>query len=407
LLRGLAFVAVFGMALHAFRSGVGVSDRPGLPGAHLLAHVYYTAGLFVLGGLDLGTPVLGSEAERGLLWSAYFLAPLITTSAVVEGALRLVGAGGLDRVGLHGHVVLVGLGRLASTFVGAMRTWDPECRIVAVDRDVQRASVFSMRREFGVRVFLGEAHIKSSLSAMRLQRARGIALLTDDDLLNLEVAYRLAREYPGLSVVAHVSDIGLQRAALDVDRTFDRVRVFNAHRSAAEQLYTDHLQPYFAGTQPRDTVVLAGFGRFGQALLELLEQRSADAIATVIVAEQHAESEMRSFRDQVDHSADFEARVVDGDLTDPRTWDLIRQAAGPLDVEPVIVVGTQHDSANLQAALQARRRWHGAPIVVRCQNESAFTEELARQRGFTVLAVNSMLKKALEQAQQLWFGPRG
>src|SRR5262245_39082603 len=119
-LRTIAFATVFGMALYAFQAGVGVSDRPGLPDAGLLTQIYYAAGLFVLGGMDLGTPATGAPFAQGLLWAAYFLAPIITTTAVVEGALWLAGSGLFDRLGLRGHVVIVGLGNLGTSFVVAL-----------------------------------------------------------------------------------------------------------------------------------------------------------------------------------------------------------------------------------------------------------------------------------------------
>ena len=51
--RSLALLCVFVCALWAFESGVGVTDREGVPGSGFLTHCYYALGLFVLGGLDL------------------------------------------------------------------------------------------------------------------------------------------------------------------------------------------------------------------------------------------------------------------------------------------------------------------------------------------------------------------
>ena len=401
--RGVALVTVFGMALYAFRAGVTVSDRANVANAPLLAHIYYAAGLFVLGGMDLGTPASGPPFAQALLWAAYFLAPIITTSAVLEAGLRIADSASLDRLGLRHHVVLVGLGRLATTFVQAARSWDPDCLLVALDRDIQRAAVRHVRRELGVRVFLGDALLPSSFAALRLGRARCVALLTDDDLLNLEVAYRLARDYPTLRVVAHVADIGLQRTAREVELPDARVSVFNAHRAAAEHLYTEHLHGYFAGTAARDAVVLAGFGRFGQAILELLERQAGDAVARVIVADENARASLRGFRDQFAAAGAFRVSVVSGDLGEPRTWDRISRRLGALEVAPVIIVGTQHDRVNLQGGLHARRRWPTAPTFVRCQSESAFTEALALQHQLSVLAVNTLLEAALIQSQRAWF----
>ena len=83
-------VAVFACALVAFEVGVGTSERAAIPQAGVLTHLYYGVGLFVLGGMDLGMPTGGPVYGRVLLWVAYFLGPIVTTTAVAEGFLRMV-----------------------------------------------------------------------------------------------------------------------------------------------------------------------------------------------------------------------------------------------------------------------------------------------------------------------------
>ena len=78
------------MGLTACWAGVGVTDRDGVGQADFMTKVYYTLGLFVLGGLDLGVPQGGPRWAQALLWFAYFGAPAITTSALVEGVLRAI-----------------------------------------------------------------------------------------------------------------------------------------------------------------------------------------------------------------------------------------------------------------------------------------------------------------------------
>ena len=87
--RVLAFVVVFVVAIVGFATGVGVTERD-MSGTGLAEKAYYALGLFVLGGLDIGTPVGGPMVGRTLLWAAYFLSPIITVSAVLETAFRLM-----------------------------------------------------------------------------------------------------------------------------------------------------------------------------------------------------------------------------------------------------------------------------------------------------------------------------
>ncbi len=403
--RGLLLVGVFGLALHAFRAGVAVTNRTDLAGADLMTQIYYAAGLFVMGGLDLGMPVGGPLVERATLWGAYFAAPLITTSAVIEGALRLVGSGAIERVGLNRHLVVVGLGRLGTTFVAAFRKWEPHTPILAMDRDISQAPVAHARQYQRVVVLQGDAHLKRALDGARLSRARAVALVTDDDLTNLEVAFRLAKEHPSLRVVAHVSDIGMRRAVRDIRdaEAGERVFVFNAHRMAARHLYDDHLRAYFKVTAARDPVVLAGFGRFGQTILEFLDRQAHGEIARLLVIDHDAKLALRKYRDQVAGTLST-PEPVNGDLADPETWDRIAGRLEGFEAPPVIIVGGNDDIVNLKCALHVRRRWPEARLFVRCQNESSFTEELAKRHRIEPLAVQGILLRALESEQKRWFG---
>jgi hypothetical protein len=207
-------------------------------------------------------------------------------------------------------------------------------------------------------------------------------------------------------VVAHVSDIAMHRAVAAVDDEGSRrVRVFNRHRLAARHLYDAHLRTIFAGSEPLDSVVLAGFGRFGQTILEFLEVQAASDIDRVIITDRDASARLRSFREQVKSDTQCALSIVDGNIADPGHWDSVGEALGDLDTPPVIVLGIDDDKVNLQTAMYLRRRWPEAMIFVRCQHESAFTEELSRRHDFTVLAIDQVLEAALELEQQAWLAP--
>ncbi|MCZ7680580.1 MAG: NAD-binding protein [Sandaracinaceae bacterium] len=280
LLRGGLVLFTFAMALLAFQAGVGTSDREGLPTADLLTHVYYSLGLFVLGGLDLGIPRGGPVEARAVLWLAYFVAPMITTSAVVEGAVRLLQPEWLRRRGLRDHVVIVGIGRLGVLVLEALRERDPRAQVLVVDRDGDRANVQHATSRLDARFSLGDVRTAAALDSMALDRARAVLLLTDDDLVNLEAAWSIAERAPRARIVAHVADLGMRRTVARVEgATAERVQVFNAHRIAAERLYEEHLERHFEDTAARDVVVLAGFGRFGQTILEHLQREACGAAA--------------------------------------------------------------------------------------------------------------------------------
>ncbi len=404
-LRGVAFALVFVATVVALRAGVDVSARPGLPEAGLPSQLYYGAGLFVLGGLDLGTPTGGPPEMRALLWGAYFSAPLITTSAVVEGALRLVGTRMFDRVGLRDHLLVVGLGQLGTAFVRAIRSNDPERLIVAMDKDVGRAALTQIRRQHRVRVVAGEARLAEAFSGLALTKACGVALLTENDLLNLNTAFRLAVAHPDLPIAAHVSNISLQRVALEMCQELDKSKlaVFNAHRAIAEHLYDNHLAPHFASTRGKDSVVLAGFGRFGQTILELLQQQAQAEVSKLLIADRAAGVSYRAYCAQVTSTVTPEPMTIDGDFGDPAVWMKIREKLGPQEEPPVVIIGSDDDSVNLQGAMSTRVDWPDAQIYVRFSHTTLFTRRLAERYRFVVLGVDTTLVKALAAASKSWF----
>ena len=81
-------ITIFLCGLVGFAMGVDVSERPGIPEADFFTKAYYSLGLFVLGGLDLGTPAGGPLLGRILLWVAYFGAPIWTASACLRSGRR-------------------------------------------------------------------------------------------------------------------------------------------------------------------------------------------------------------------------------------------------------------------------------------------------------------------------------
>jgi len=403
ILRGALFAFAFTLALSAFRLGVGVDARE-LAGASLLTHVYYSLGLFVLGGLDLGVPTGGPSEARAMLWAAYFLAPVITTGAVVEGLVRVLRPVWIDRRALRGHVVVVGAGRLGMLFLELLREREPRARVLLVDKDAHRANVSLAQQRFGVRFLSGDVRTHVTLEALAIDRARAVVLLTDDDLVNLEAAWHIA-ERSSARVIAHVADIGMRRTVARVEHaTTERLHVFNSHAMAAKRLYVDHLAPHFEATAAEDVIVLAGFGRFGQTILEYLQRHAAGQLQRAIVVDAAAARQARLFRAQVKGFEDCELITIEGDLDEPATWQHVEAAIEGAGVSPVYVIATDDDQLNLRTAIALRSLQPQADILVRTIYESAFSAHIAEELAFTVLPIDQLLRRALAEHQPRWLG---
>lgn len=418
-LRGTAMVGAFALGLGAFQLGVDVSERPGISSAPLWTQAYYALGLFVLGGLDLGVPSSGPWVGRSMLWVAYFLAPLITTSAVIEAVLRAIDPQRLQPMGMRDHIVVVGMGRLGLLYVEALRTREPDRRVLGIDLRDGGPHIHEAEERFGVRLLCGDATSNATREAMRLDQAAGVVLVTDNDLTNLDVAAEIVDCAPKLAdrVAVHLSDIGLKRtiqrslrgSALH-DPEVLAVRkdyLFNAHHMAAKHLVRTDLVRHFKATAGMDVVVLAGFGRFGSTILEVLQQESRDALQLVVIVDRNAQAAERRFTTQVGFRPGFAHLAVDGDADDPATWDRVEAAVAPRRAagmtEPAYIMATDDDALNLRAALWIRERDPEARIVVRCFRASAFTHRVSAQAGLTVFGVSGLLVESMAELHESWF----
>ncbi|MEM1415909.1 MAG: NAD-binding protein, partial [Myxococcota bacterium] len=401
----------FALALGAFALGAGFSERAldplGTP-AGIVERVYFVAGLFVLGGLDLGIPT-GPNPARALLWVVYFLAPAITGGALVEGGLRLLRPDLWVRYRLRDHFVVIGAGRLGHLFLEALLVKEGvrqrECPVVVVDAEGNDDLAGELRRRFGAHFIRADIRKPATHQMLALGRARGVVVLTSDDLANLEAAAAMQDQHPGLPVLAHVADLELRR---ELDALRGTARTFNAHRLAAQRLFDVALRQHLASTEAKDVIVLAGFGRFGQTLYEELLSHGdlCSEIHEVVVVDRHATLRSRYFAPHVPLNCAVPHHCIDGDVADPETWERLRAYVGDA-VPPFIVLGTDDDTLNLRVALGLRRREGPEPrIVARVFHASSFTDAVGRRFSLDVLAVEELMRDAIAEHEDDWFPAR-
>jgi hypothetical protein len=396
--RALAFGVVWVTGFVGFLAGTGVSERVV---AGVAESAYYALGLFVLGGLDLGTPVGGPSYGRVLLWTAYFAAPLITASALIEAAARIISPLTLRIRPLSDHVVLGGAGRLTMLYVKKLRERDRRRTIVVVERTPNHPSLAELRSSYRALILNGDITSDETLRRLRLKRAQRVMLLTGDDFANLDSAAKIVKLAPGLSdrVVVHVADLGFMRdtAESSVARACE---IFNGHEFAAIHLVQSHLVQRFHGTPDRDLVILAGFGRFGQTVLDQLQQHAGGRFGSVILIDGVASRNARFFDDQVGFEDGYDRLVIDGDLLDAAIWARVGEAVEAHGGDPVVIMGSGNDGTNLHAALLVRRRHPSAYVIVRSFRASPFTADIATESGLHAFSLAELIEDGMPDA---WF----
>ncbi len=403
--RVLPVALVLTLCLVAFGAGVDLSERPGTSTAPLATRVYYSLGLFLLGGLDVGVPTGGPEWARTLLWGGYFLAPFITTTAVAEGLIRLANPRWLRRRPPRDHLLIVGLGQLGERYTEAVRRADPERRLLTVDLDPP-AAVAERLGGSGIPVVRADIRHLPQWLDLGLDHAHGVLLATGDDLVNLGAAFELAQLHPGLVVGAHVADLGLRHSAEPL-ATRARVLLLNTHEMTAAHVFDTELAAHLRHTEARDVVVVAGFGRFGQTLLQHVHRRAPGEVQHVVIVDREATRRARSFAEQVGFDPESTWAALDGELTDPAMWDRVAEELAPFDVVPVVVLATHEDAANVQMAVGLRQRLATARLFVRCFADSSFLKDLEERYQLEALTLDGVLATALRAHYVDCFGTVG
>lgn len=402
--RAASLVAIVALGLVGFLSGVGVSERPDVVDAGIAAKLYYTLGLFIFGGMDLGTPVGGPPLGRVCLWVAYFGAPTITASAVVETVLRLVGVEELAWRRRRGHIVIAGCQRLTTLYLQRLRARHANVPVVVVGSAAEAARFDELRELWHAHVIEGDIASDAILNRLRLRSASRVLLFTGDDFTNLDAAARVLAIAPDLGphVVVHVADLRFMRsmAATHLARA---CQVFNGHQIAAAHLVHTYLLDHFQRTAHTDIVVLAGFGRFGQTVLDELQRGAAGAFDRVVIVDLEATARAHIFQEQVGFASGYAREIVDGDIRDPLLWERVEQTVALAGLEPVFVVGSGIDESNLRIALRLSSRYPKALIIARSDRRWSFAEAFSAEAGIHTFSVAELVAESMPDT---WLAPQ-
>jgi voltage-gated potassium channel Kch len=402
--RVAVVVLVFACGYVAFTFGVGATERPNIPNKDVLARIYYTLGLFVLGGMDLGTPLGGPPLARVALWFTYFAAPAVTATALIEGVMRMVQPQAWMLRRLRGHVVIGGSGKVSMLFLRRFRQCQPRTPVVIIEPREDHAHLDEATDVHRAKIVHGDVADGAILERLQLHRAQRVVLLTGDDFSNLEAAAKIQTLAPDLAArtIAHVSDLRFMRA-IDEVSVRANIETFNTHQIAASHLVKTYLLDHFAHTAPRDVVVLAGFGRFGQTVLDQLQKLARGQFHKVIIIDTVATQNAELFAAQIGFDDGYEIEIRDNDVRDAKLWQELHVDYGGSAVEPVIIVGSGDAGVNVRTALTLSSSFPEASVIARSFHRSVFAEELGRSSNLRVFAVADLVEQSMPER---WFDRR-
>jgi len=110
---------------------------------------------------------------------------------------------GHHRHALAGHVVVCGLGRVASHLVERLRS--DAYPVLVIEKDADSRFLPAVR-ELGVPVMIADATLATTLVDAAVDRASAVASLIDDDLVNLEIGLNARAIHPRIRVILRIFD---------------------------------------------------------------------------------------------------------------------------------------------------------------------------------------------------------
>jgi len=397
--RTLSALIFFIGAIASFELGVSVSERPDVVHSGILTKAYYSLSLFVVGGIDLGTPQGGPLIGQAMLWVAYFGCPILAAWTLVATVLRAISPQRWYLRRVEGHIVVVGDGELALIALRTLRQANAKVPIVVVSADPEPGVVEEFTQGFQAIVITGDITHRYFLKQLNLHRAKKILLLDHNSLRSYEAASTLLSQFPeiGGRVVIHCESLRFMRA-MENTRVAQQCQPFNTYHLAASGLVQSHLLQHFRASQAKDVVVLAGFGRFGQTVLEELQLRAIEELDTVIIMDTDAHRRVLIADEQMDFSGGYKRVLFEGDISHPEVWDRVNREARLEGDNTVFVLGTGREEENLRIALGLRQKYPGAMIVSRSRKESLFAAAVGQEHDILSISITQLVEDHIPSA---------
>lgn len=393
--RWLLAVVVFACGLIGFLSGVEVSERD-IHDVNLATKIYYTLGLFILGGMDLGVPVSGPWWGQLLLWVGYFGAPILMGSTIVDWVSRIVSNQNRWLSGLRGHVLLIGTNDLAHSILEKLEELDSGGTVVVIEREISASQAKEFSDRYGARVLAGDFTNDFFLSTLRLSRARRVVLASDNDFDNFETASKILDIQPelGRRMLVHSNRLRFMRV-LHSSRVVKECIVFNSYHLAAQHLVKNVMMEHFRATEDLDTVILAGFGRFGQTVLEELQTLAQSEISEIGIIDIDANRRVLVVNEQATISNDLDLHIFQGEIGHPEVWQKLEQKIDLDKGRPLILIATGMDHENLRTGLWLNKHHPQAKIMVRSGRPSHFAESVCEAAGIHAFGLSKLVHDSM------------
>jgi hypothetical protein len=394
--RWSAAVVLFLCAFFALMMGVSLSERPDVQTADMLTKAYYSLGLFVMGGLDLGTPIDGPLGARLLLWLSYFGSPILAASTIIEAVIKTISPYKWHFRRISNHIVVSGSNELTITYLKQLRLVQPKIPILIICDKISSIREEELKRRYHATVITGDITHSYFLSKLFLHKAKKVLLLGQDNFQNYEAAHKILQMQPSLQgkIIIHCNSIRFMRSMADSSVAKQCIN-FNAYQLAASALVKQHLISHFVQTVPKDVVVIAGFGLFGQTILEELQPYTQKEIDTIAIIGIDAKRRIQVVDEQRQLTDYCKREIFEGNISHPEVWQQLRSTVDIANTQPIIILCTDSEDDNFRTSLWLKNKYPDSMIIARSYLPSKFAENVSEQYNILNVSINQLVKDNL------------
>ncbi len=282
---GIVLLIISSLVLHfGYRQSDGHSGLPLIDAAYFTVETIATVGYgdYNFSAQPKGMEIFGIALIVAGTTLVTTLFALLTNALVSRRIAQSLGRGRIP--GMRGHVVIVGLGAVGMQVLEGLLAEGQE--VVVIER-TDSNEYLAQARAMEVPVVIGDATMAGTLEAVNLSSAAAVAILTSDDLTNIEtglaVRDRLGERWTEVPVVLRVFDRQLGHR---LESSFGFRHVWSTSAIAAPwfvgaALGLEVLFTFYVGNNPfllARLRVSAGGGLDGLAMLNLPGQIRVAAI---------------------------------------------------------------------------------------------------------------------------------
>ena len=392
--RIIAPIVVVSLAIIALKLGVTVAAKPELGNEPTSILLFHCISLFTFGAKDFGMPNGGNPILQNILYLTYFVAPLISLSALAE-CMYFFSKPILPLLLFRGnHFIIIGNGRVGKATANQLQNrFGAKSKVVIIDKNIEKESN-------GLQVFrnnkiLVNADVLNSqiLQKINIKKAKGVFILTDNEWVNLKTYYQIRDNISSNSnnrIYVRLSSVDLIHFLKNrnVNNDWDEQHHFiNVHTAATHQLFstfqnnkqTRKEKLIFAEwtKNPIKQVVLIGFGRFAHAILTELQIKNYLSSTKIIILDLDAEAAWKNYTSDNKIAKGLTPVLINGKM---ESLAILQKDINEDVMDETLVVFCSNDeTVNIKTATNFHKMYdsnHSMKYILRIREGGTFPDHL-------------------------------